>query len=316
MGISNFGLFSLGGGLLNSYLSTKASMIRFEQKKQEISKKKNTEKPEQTQKERERESMMRMLAQNMESTQESNKINQLAGKLKAGMLLTSDELAYLRTKNPELYKTAMEVKCEREKYKKELEKCRTKEEVERVRANKMQQFVSEVKAVQGNSNIPEGKKLEIMQKIQMRMTNIMNEHTSFVKSPRYASLPTEQELREEKERREKKAGEVSDDDEILHLPQKEEQPKTGESEETWEDSGTVETADQEALTKEGSAQGDNISGGSDTKADLPGKAAGSSRSHHATGSSGSRRISAAVPAAGSSYPTGASAPAPSINIKA
>ncbi|OLA29117.1 MAG: alanine--tRNA ligase [Firmicutes bacterium CAG_194_44_15] len=56
-------------------------------------------------------------------------------KLRSGKKLTSEEMNYLRVKNPQLYAQAARVQAMRENLKKQLENCRSKEEVEKVYGN-------------------------------------------------------------------------------------------------------------------------------------------------------------------------------------
>lgn len=53
-------------------------------------------------------------------------------KLRSGKKLTSEEMNYLRVKNPSMYAQAARVQAMRENLKNQLESCRSKEEVEKV----------------------------------------------------------------------------------------------------------------------------------------------------------------------------------------
>lgn len=143
------------------------------------------------------------LQENAASVRKSNAMSSISAKMESGAELTDEELAYLRENNPQLYQEAVKIKMERQAYEKELEKCRTKEDVERVKTNKMNQMLSYAKAVSSNPNIPESAKLGELKKIMSHTMAICNEHLKFVKTPRYAKLPTEEELRrKEKDRKE------------------------------------------------------------------------------------------------------------------
>lgn len=56
-------------------------------------------------------------------------------KLRSGKKLTAEEMNYLRAKNPQLYVQAARVQAMRENLKKQLENCKSKEEVEKVYGN-------------------------------------------------------------------------------------------------------------------------------------------------------------------------------------
>lgn len=139
----------------------------------------------------------RQIAQFREDAARMRKSNEIAtidGKLKAGQKISDDELEYLRVNCPDLYKKAMETAMEREQYRKELENCKTKEEVERLNTNKMQRFLSETKTIRSNPNIPLGKKVELLEQITRRMMAVKGEHVAFTGSPRYTALPREEEV--------------------------------------------------------------------------------------------------------------------------
>lgn len=137
----------------------------------------------------------------MEDIRKGKAMASIDGKLMAGGLLTDDELEYLRINNPELYQKAVEIRREREQYKKELQNCKTKDDVEKLNTRKMQGFVSEVHTINANPNITSGKKRELLEQITRRMMGVMSEHTTFIKSKEYSHLPREAELREEEKRR-------------------------------------------------------------------------------------------------------------------
>lgn len=152
----------------------------------------------------------------------SNVMSSLDGKLKAGMRLSLEEMDYLKLNHPELYRKAVEVEQERANYKRELANCKTKEDVERLNTQRSQRFLSEAKAITGNPNIPQGKKLELLDQISRRMMGVRSEHTTFVSKPEYADLPREAELAEEKKRKKK---EVPPKDEIPEIPNYPPQPE-------------------------------------------------------------------------------------------
>lgn len=58
--------------------------------------------------------------------------NKILQKLRSGKKLTSEEMNYLRVKNPAMYAQAARVQAMRENLKSQLESCRSKEEVEKV----------------------------------------------------------------------------------------------------------------------------------------------------------------------------------------
>ena len=178
--------------------------------------KQNKDNPNKLKKNKEEEDpQMRQIKQfkeDLERMRKGNIISNLDTKLKSGGMLTDEELEYLKANNPELYQEAIDIKREREEYKKQLQSCKTKEDVEKLKANKMQNFMTAVHAIKGNPNIPKGKKLELLDKILRKSMAIEDEHVKFIQSKEYEELPTEEEINEESKKRKKKKLSVNEDD--------------------------------------------------------------------------------------------------------
>lgn len=179
----------MGGSIYNSMRYMKLSM-KWDQRKNNISMKKGDEDPQ-----------MEKLRRQAESVRDNNAVTTLDNKLKAGAALTAGELDYLRVHSPQLYREAMDIKQERERYKRELQGCKTKDEVDRLNQRKIQQFATEVRAVE-HSNLSKGKKLELIERICRRNMGIRSEHAAFVKTEGYTRLPSEDEMKQKKSRRE------------------------------------------------------------------------------------------------------------------
>lgn len=130
-------------------------------------------------------------------------------KLNSGKKLTAEEMEYLQKHDPQTYQHVKSMEAEQESYKRELKKCKTKEEVQRVRMSHTAQTLSAVNNIKNNPAIPEGKKLGlIMQELQK--SQALEETTrEFVESGRYGKLPTEAERRKaEKDLEEAKKAEL------------------------------------------------------------------------------------------------------------
>lgn len=177
------------------------------------------------------ERLLNHFQEQLEDMKKNKEMNDISNKVMSGDTLTFEEIEYVKKNNPQLYKTYMEVRAEREAYKKDLEKCKTKEDVDRLKLNKMSSYLSEAKSITNNPNIPKGQKLALIQKILMKATNVQDVHMKFVESGKYASLPTEQELAEEA--KEKAAKSETAAEELA--PDEEVQEKTPESEEAQEE---------------------------------------------------------------------------------
>lgn len=149
-----------------------------------------------------------------EQMRKSQKHANIDAKLAAGEELTPEEIEYLRQNNPQALKDYEDTQRERENYKRALRNCRTKEEVERLKYTKMGQFMAETKKISSNACIPKGKKVALLKRILQQATAVEDEHKEFLKTSRYASLPTEEEAREaEKAEKEQREAETTGADE-------------------------------------------------------------------------------------------------------
>lgn len=150
---------------------------------------------------------MRQLLQyeeDMKRIREQRPKADINAKLKAGADLTEDEIEYLKKNDPEAYREYEEIKREKENYKKQLKNCKTKEDVERLKMNKMGQFMAEVKNVSQNANIPKARKLQLMEKILKKTMAIQEVHIKFTQTSQYQSLPTEEEEQEKEAKKKEK----------------------------------------------------------------------------------------------------------------
>lgn len=143
--------------------------------------------------------MVRQIRQYREDAQKMRESRQMASidaKLKSGEGLTPEEEEYLKQNNPEAYKEYQEIRQERAAYKKQLKSCKTKEDVEKLKLNKMGSFLAEAKKIPNNPAIPEEKKLGLMEKLLKKVMGVQKAHIAFTKTAKYQSLPTEEEATE------------------------------------------------------------------------------------------------------------------------
>jgi len=166
----------------------------------------------------------------LNSIRESHKdgSSQMAGqielKLMSGKRLTAAEMDYLKEHDPQTYQKAKAIEMEREAYERELKNCKTKEEVERVKAAHAAAALDRVNDIKNNPNIPGGKKLELIKQEHAKASALDDTIRTFVKSGEYSKLPTEAErLKAEKDMEEARREELGLEDES--------QEKTAEKEE-------------------------------------------------------------------------------------
>ena len=135
--------------------------------------------------------------------------SQIRTKLATGKKLTQEEMAYLEKHDPQMYQKVKAIEAEQKSYEKKLKSCKTKEEVQQVRTERVAASLSVVNNVKNNPAIPEGAKLGIMwQELQKNMA-VEETVRKFVESGQYAQLPTEAEKQEvEKELKELKEARI------------------------------------------------------------------------------------------------------------
>lgn len=163
----------------------------WQQKKANINKYKIEMTPEEKQ--------IEWFKEQLEDIRENKKPAYIDAKLESGAKLTLEEIEYLRKHNPQALKEYEEIQRERESYKKELRKCKTKEEVEELKINKMGECLASLKSVVNNANIPDSAKCSYAKKILKIVAAVQDEHQKFVESLQYSKLPeTEEEKKDEK----------------------------------------------------------------------------------------------------------------------
>lgn len=187
-------------GTIKNQVHLQALDQKWQQKKQELFSPQK-DKSEMTQQER-------MLADFQEQAEKIRKQNETAdiyNKLKSGGTLTPDEISYLKEHDPEALSKYQEAQAEKKAYERQLKGCKTKEEVERLKLNRMGNFAAKAKSIVNDPYIPKSKKLELMNQLNNEVCVIRDAHHEFTKSRAYQELPTEEEVQEERTR-EAKAG--------------------------------------------------------------------------------------------------------------
>jgi len=86
---------------------------------------------------------------------------------------------------------------EKESYKEKLRQCKTKEEVDRVKLQKLGELESSLSSIVNDPAIPKSAKLAKAQEILAKTNNIEAAHLEFVKSADYQSMPTDEEKKEQ-----------------------------------------------------------------------------------------------------------------------
>ena len=165
---------------------------KWQQKKNDI----NAKKPikEMTQEER----MLADFQKQVEKERESNLHADLYNKLKSGGKLTSEEISYLEQNDPEALRKYREDQAEKKAYERELKNCKTKDEVDRVKMNKLGNFAAQAKKITTDPYIPLDKKVELMNQLNDKLCRVNQAHMEFLDSQQYRDMLTEAELLKER----------------------------------------------------------------------------------------------------------------------
>ena len=144
-----------------------------------------------------------------ENNPEDKELQRITNKIYAGGDLTEKEMQYLQKKNPILYQKMRAVEAEAKQYEEDLKRCKTKDEAQRIKMNKLNASVASIRSVESNPNISDADKLAFAQAEQAKLREIEKITTKFIESGEYASLPTDAEkLQTEKELAEAKREEL------------------------------------------------------------------------------------------------------------
>ncbi len=140
---------------------------------------------------------------------EDKEMQRITNKIYAGGKLTEQEMQYLQKKNPVLYQKMRAIEAEAKQYEEDLKRCKTKDEAQRIKMNKINASVASIRSIESNPNISDADKLAFAQAEQAKMREIEKITTKFIESGAYAALPTDAEkFQTEKELEEAKREEL------------------------------------------------------------------------------------------------------------
>ena len=132
-------------------------------------------------------------AERMKQSASSVSREQIDTKLRSGKKLSAAEMEYLKEHDPQTYEKARKIQMEREAFERELKKCRTKEEVQRVKLSHAAASMAAVKEADTNPNIPKGQKLALIMQELAKNNALCDAERAFIQSGDYGRLPTENE---------------------------------------------------------------------------------------------------------------------------
>ncbi|MBQ4103846.1 MAG: hypothetical protein IJC90_05225 [Clostridia bacterium] len=177
---------------------------------------------------------------------EDKEMQRITNKIYAGGKLTEQEMQYLQKKNPVLYQKMRAIEAEAKQYEEDLKRCKTKDEAQRIKMNKINASVASIRSVESNPNISDADKLAFAQAEQAKMREIEKITTKFIESGAYAALPTDAEkFQTEKELEEAKREELQGAD----TEQTQDSEDIQGTENSKQETGEVKTATTEEIAE-------------------------------------------------------------------
>ena len=173
------------------------------------------------------------------NAQQDSKMESIRTKLMTGKPLTADEKKYLQEKDPVAYQKLKAAEVEQAAYEREMRRCRTKEDVQRLRMTKLGSALADVNEVKNNPHMAE-KRLERVLEIQNRVRKLEGSFRRYAKSAEYQEKPTDAERTKamEEENRELVRRLTGEDPDAADMSEKKE-TTAPESAETLAESGNA-----------------------------------------------------------------------------
>jgi hypothetical protein len=134
----------------------------------------------------------------LEQNREASKNTDIRNKIMYGGTLTPEEEKYLEQNDPTILQKYRQVKAEKKAYEEKLKKCKTKDEVQRLKTQTFGEYAASLKKVENDPCIPLSEKLAKAQETLAKTRNIQEVELKFMKTAEYANLPTEAEEAEER----------------------------------------------------------------------------------------------------------------------
>ena len=119
-------------------------------------------------------------------------LQRIMSKWQAGGKLSANEMLYLQKTNPTLYQQVVNAEREAEAYEEELRRCETKDEVRRLKMNKINASIAKIQSAE-RAGVPEGARLALAQAELNRIQQIERITTKFIESGEFDKLPTDAE---------------------------------------------------------------------------------------------------------------------------
>lgn len=114
-------------------------------------------------------------------------------KLNRGERLTFSEKQYLQKRDPQAYQEVCDLEQEQAFYKSQLKKCRTKDEVHKLKMMRTMSSASTVRSVQNNPHITQERKLKVIVDEQKKNAAMEKTELEFIRQGGMSRLPTQAE---------------------------------------------------------------------------------------------------------------------------
>lgn len=128
-----------------------------------------------------------------EADQGDSQLKDIHAKLYSGKSLSADEQSYLQLHDPIAYNKFQSIQQEKKSYEQALKRCRTKEDVQRLRMQHLGMSLSAVDSIKNNPNISDAKKLEYIAQENAKTNALETVLRKFTRRGLYHKLPTEAE---------------------------------------------------------------------------------------------------------------------------
>ncbi len=133
------------------------------------------------------------IMEDLERQRENDKLARITNKVLNGKKLTSEERDYLRSKNPQAYQQMLNSEQEQKAFEGALRRCETKEDVQRLKTDRINAALSVVKSVENSPYISSEQALGIAMAELAKVQAYERVTLEFIKSGEYGELPTEAE---------------------------------------------------------------------------------------------------------------------------
>ncbi len=133
------------------------------------------------------------MMEDLERQRKNDKLTRITNKVLNGKKLTSEERDYLRSENPQAYQQLLNSEQEQKAFERELRRCETKEDVQRLKTARVNAALSVVKSVENSPYISAEQALGIATAELAKVQAFERITLKFIKSGEYGELPTEAE---------------------------------------------------------------------------------------------------------------------------